>query len=104
LGTGSCVYCALADIERGFRVLKSGIEITALERTAVSQRERKILGGWMVGTHAGDRIGEVALAIEMGAVVVDIGKIIHPHHRGESPGMEAEIALGSCTDVPPARR
>ena len=32
----------------------------------------------MVGTHAGDMIGEVALAIEMGADAVDIGKTIHP--------------------------
>ncbi len=38
----------------------------------------KILGGGMVGTHAGDMIGEVALAIEMGADAVDIGKTIHP--------------------------
>ena len=34
----------------------------------------KILGGGMVGTHAGDMIGRVALAIEMGADAVDIGK------------------------------
>jgi pyruvate/2-oxoglutarate dehydrogenase complex dihydrolipoamide dehydrogenase (E3) component len=31
------------------------------------------LGGGMVGTHAGDMIGEIALAIEMGADAVDIG-------------------------------
>lgn len=36
----------------------------------------KILGGGMVGTHAGDMIGEIALAIEMGADAVDIGKTI----------------------------
>lgn len=65
----------------------------------------KILGGGMVGTHAGDMIGEVALAIEMGADAVDIGKTIHPHPTlGESIGMAAEIAHGSCTDVPPARK
>jgi dihydrolipoamide dehydrogenase len=57
----------------------------------------------MVGTHAGDMIGEVALAIEMGADAVDIGKTIHPHPTlGESIGMAAEVAHGSCTDVPPA--
>jgi hypothetical protein len=39
----------------------------------------------MVGTHAGAIIGEVALAIEMGADAVDIGKTIHPHPTlGES--------------------
>jgi dihydrolipoamide dehydrogenase len=65
----------------------------------------KILGGGMVGTHAGDMIGEVALAIEMGADAIDIGKTIHPHPTlGESIGMAAEVAHGSCTDLPPARR
>ncbi len=65
----------------------------------------RILGGGMVGTHAGDMIGEVALAIEMGADAVDIGKTIHPHPTlGESIGMAAEVAHGSCTDLPPVRR
>ncbi|MCA0440287.1 MAG: dihydrolipoyl dehydrogenase [Proteobacteria bacterium] len=65
----------------------------------------KILGGGIVGTHAGDMIGEIALAIEMGADTVDIGKTIHPHPTlGESIGMAAEVAHGSCTDVPPARK
>ncbi len=65
----------------------------------------RILGGGIVGTHAGDMIGEVALAIEMGADAVDIGKTIHPHPTlGESIGMAAEVAHGSCTDLPPPRR
>ena len=65
----------------------------------------KILGGGMVGTHAGDMIGEIALAIEMGADAVDIGKTIHPHPTlGESIGMAAEVAHGSCTDLPPSRK
>jgi len=65
----------------------------------------KILGGGIVGTHAGDMIGGIALAIEMGADAVDIGKTIHPHPTlGESIGMAAEIAHGSCTDVPPQRK
>jgi len=65
----------------------------------------KILGGGIVGTHAGDMIGEIALAIEMGADAVDIGKTIHPHPTlGESIGMAAEVAHGSCTDVPPQKK
>jgi dihydrolipoamide dehydrogenase len=64
-----------------------------------------IVGGGIVGTHAGDLISEVALAIEMGADAVDIGKTIHPHPTlGESIGMAAEVADGTCTDVPPVRR
>ena len=65
----------------------------------------RIVGGGIVGTHAGDMIGEVALAIEMGADSVDIGKTIHPHPTlGESIGMAAEVAHGSCTDVPPQKK
>ncbi|HEX5805094.1 MAG TPA: dihydrolipoyl dehydrogenase [Macromonas sp.] len=65
----------------------------------------RILGGGIVGTHAGDMIGEIALAIEMGADAVDIGKTIHPHPTlGESLGLAAEVAHGSCTDLPPQRK
>ena len=65
----------------------------------------RILGGGIVGTHAGDMIGEIALAIEMGANAVDIGSTIHPHPTlGESIGMAAEVAHGSCTDLPPQKR
>jgi dihydrolipoamide dehydrogenase len=65
----------------------------------------QIVGGGIVGTHAGDMIGEIALAIEMGADAVDIGKTIHPHPTlGESIGMAAEVFEGVCTDLPPVRR
>jgi dihydrolipoamide dehydrogenase len=65
----------------------------------------KVLGCGLVGTHAGDMIGEIALAIEMGADAVDIGKTIHPHPTlGESIGMAAEVAHGSCTDLPPGKK
>ena len=62
----------------------------------------QIIGGCIVGPHADDMIGEVSLAIEMGCDAVDIGKTIHPHPTmGESIGMAAEVAHGTCTDLPP---
>lgn len=65
----------------------------------------RIVGGGIVGTHAGDMIGEIALAIEMGADAVDIGKTIHPHPTlGESIGMAAEVFEGVCTDLPPMKK
>ena len=65
----------------------------------------RIVGGGIVGTHAGDLISEVALAIEMGADEVDIGKTIHPHPTlGESVGLAAEAAHGTCTDLMPVRK
>jgi dihydrolipoamide dehydrogenase len=70
-----------------------------------SAETHRIVGGGIVGTHAGDMIGEVALAIEMGADEVDIGRTIHPHPTlGESIGLAAEAAHGTCTDLPPQRR
>ncbi|HWP18237.1 MAG TPA: dihydrolipoyl dehydrogenase, partial [Burkholderiaceae bacterium] len=69
------------------------------------EETHRIVGGGIVGTHAGDMIGEIALAIEMGADEVDIGKTIHPHPTlGESIGMAAEVAHGTCTDLPPQKR
>jgi dihydrolipoamide dehydrogenase len=65
----------------------------------------RVIGGGIVGTHAGDLIGEVCLAVEMGCDATDIGKTIHPHPTlGESVGMAAEVFEGVCTDLPPARK
>ncbi len=65
----------------------------------------RIIGGGIVGTHAGDLISEICLAIEMGCEPADIGKTIHPHPTlGESIGMAAEVFEGHCTDLPPQRK
>lgn len=60
----------------------------------------RVIGGGIVGVHAGDLISEVALAIEMGAEIGDIALTIHPHPTlGESVGMAAEVAEGTITDL-----
>ncbi|MFT3897775.1 MAG: dihydrolipoyl dehydrogenase [Thermomonas sp.] len=60
----------------------------------------RILGGGIVGVHAGELIAEVALAIEMGCEVEDIGHTIHPHPTlSESVGMAAEVYDGTITDL-----
>ena len=65
----------------------------------------RIIGGGIVGTHAGDLISEICLAIEMGCEPGDIGKTIHPHPTlGESIGMAAEVFEGHCTDLPPQKK
>jgi dihydrolipoamide dehydrogenase len=66
---------------------------------------QRIIGGGIVGTHAGDLISEICLAIEMGCEPADIGKTIHPHPTlGESIGMAAEVFEGHCTDLPPQKQ
>jgi dihydrolipoamide dehydrogenase len=65
----------------------------------------RVIGGGIVGTHAGDLISEICLAVEMGCEASDIGKTIHPHPTlGESIGMAAEVFEGHCTDLPPQKR
>jgi dihydrolipoamide dehydrogenase len=65
----------------------------------------RLVGGAIVGTHAGDLISELALAVEMGADATDIAKTIHPHPTlGESVGMAAELYEGVCTDLPPVKK
>ncbi|MFA6229981.1 MAG: dihydrolipoyl dehydrogenase [Rhodanobacter sp.] len=64
------------------------------------EETHRVVGGGIVGVHAGDLISEVALAIEMGAEAADIGLTIHPHPTlSESVGMAAEIYEGTITDL-----
>jgi dihydrolipoamide dehydrogenase len=71
----------------------------------IDEETHRVVGGGIVGTHAGDLISELALAIEMGADAEDIGKTIHPHPTlGESVGMAAELYEGVCTDLPPVKK
>ncbi len=64
------------------------------------EETHRVVGGAIVGTHAGDLIAEISLAIEMGADAADIGHTIHPHPTlSESVGMAAEVFDGTITDL-----
>lgn len=61
----------------------------------------RVIGGAIVGTNAGEMLGEIGLAIEMGADAEDIALTIHAHPTlNESIGLAAEIYEGSITDLP----
>ena len=86
------------------RAIANGAEY-GFTKLLFDKSTHRIIGGAIVGPHAGDLIGEVCLAVEMGADAIDIGKTIHPHPTlGESVGMAAEVAHGSCTDLPAPRK
>lgn len=60
----------------------------------------RIIGGAIVGVHAGDLLAEIGLAIELGAEAEDIGHTIHAHPTlSESVAMSAEIYDGTITDL-----
>ncbi|MGV8944020.1 dihydrolipoyl dehydrogenase [Thermomonas sp.] len=64
------------------------------------EASNRVIGGGIVGVHAGELISEIALAIEMGCEAADIGHTIHPHPTlSESVGMAAEVFEGTITDL-----
>jgi dihydrolipoamide dehydrogenase len=86
------------------RAIANGAEY-GFTKLVFDEETHRCVGGAIVGPNAGDMIGEIALAIEMGADAEDIGRTIHPHPTlGESIGMAAELFEGVCTDLPPTKR
>ncbi|MCO7487834.1 dihydrolipoyl dehydrogenase [Stenotrophomonas maltophilia] len=64
------------------------------------EETHRIIGGAIVGVHAGDLLAEIGLAIEMGAEAEDIGHTIHAHPTlSESVAMASEIYDGTITDL-----
>ncbi|WP_434027174.1 dihydrolipoyl dehydrogenase [[Pseudomonas] boreopolis] len=64
------------------------------------EETHRVIGGAIVGVHAGDLLAEIGLAIEMGAEAEDIGHTIHAHPTlSESVGMSAEVYDGTITDL-----
>lgn len=60
----------------------------------------RIIGAGIVGVNAGDLIGEIALAIEMGCDVNDIALTIHPHPTlSETIMLASEVFEGTVTDL-----
>ena len=64
-------------------------------------KNNRIIGGATVGSNAGELLGEICLAIEMGCDAEDIALTIHAHPTlHESVGLAAEVFEGSITDLP----
>jgi len=60
-----------------------------------------VIGGAVVGSNAGELLGEIGLAIEMGCNAEDLALTIHAHPTlHESIGLTAELFEGSITDLP----
>ena len=60
----------------------------------------RVIGGGIVGPNAGELIGEIALAIEMGADAADVALTVHPHPTlSETIAFSAEAFEGTLTDL-----
>ena len=71
-----------------------------LTKLLFDPRTKRILGGGMVGTNAGELIAEITLAIEMDCDASDIALTIHPHPTlSETLALAAETFEGTITDL-----
>jgi dihydrolipoamide dehydrogenase len=76
-----------------------------LTKLVLEPDSKRLLGAGVVGINAGDLIGELVHALEMGADAEDLGLTIHAHPTlSETIGMAAEVGTGTITDLPPKRR
>ncbi|HMM53656.1 MAG TPA: dihydrolipoyl dehydrogenase [Candidatus Desulfobacillus sp.] len=87
------------------RAIANGAEY-GLTKLLFDRQGGRLLGGAIVGPNAGDIIGEIALAISQGCDAAAIGRAIHHPHPtlGETVGLAAHVAEGSCTDLPPLKK
>ena len=71
-----------------------------LTKLVLEKTTGRVLGMGAVGVHAGDLVGEAALAIEMGCDAADLALTIHAHPTlSETLGFVAEIYEGTITDL-----
>jgi dihydrolipoamide dehydrogenase len=64
------------------------------------KESHRVIGAGIVGTNAGELMGELGLAIEMGADATDVSLTIHPHPTlSETVAFSAEAFEGTLTDL-----
>lgn len=61
---------------------------------------KELLGAGVVGPNAGDLIGELAVALEMGADYDDLALTMHAHPTlSETIALASEVAANTCVDI-----
>jgi dihydrolipoamide dehydrogenase len=73
---------------------------TGLTKLIFNKNTRQIIGGSVIGRNAGELLGEITLAIEMGCDVSDISLTMHAHPTlYESINSASKIFEGTITDL-----
>ena len=86
----------------GIGSLKEISYFESLQMRATQPSSKQICRKLLPGVdHAGELLGEICLAIEMGCDAEDLALTIHAHPTlHESIGLAAELFEGSITDLP----
>jgi dihydrolipoamide dehydrogenase len=95
-------YTAQEATQAGYKVVSGRFPLAANGRAltlaaengaaliVASADDGLLLGATLVGPRAGDLIGQITLAIEMGATLTDLSEILYPH-----PGLSETLQEGS---------
>ena len=76
-----------------------------MTKLLVDPDTNRLLGAGIVGANAGELIAEPGLALELGVDTQDVALTVHAHPTlSETVALAAEVAEGTITDLPPARR
>ncbi|QJC31240.1 dihydrolipoyl dehydrogenase [Enterobacteriaceae endosymbiont of Macroplea mutica] len=71
-----------------------------ITKLIIEKESNRVIGGAVIGHNAGELLGEISLAIEMGCDIEDIALTMHAHPTlYESIGLTAEILTGTITDI-----
>jgi len=75
-------------------------ETEGFVKIVADKSSHKVLGGAIVGPEAADMIGELCLAVKLGATLEDMGSTVHPHPTlGEAIAEAAEACLGQAMHI-----
>lgn len=82
------------------RAISSNCSVFGKTKLIINTETKKIIGGIIIGRHAGELISQISLAIEMGCDVEDIALTIYPHPTlSESINIAAQTFNKTATDV-----
>jgi dihydrolipoamide dehydrogenase len=75
-------------------------ETEGFVKIVADKSSHKVLGGAIVGPEAADLIGELCLAVKVGATLEDLGSTVHPHPTlSEAISEAAEACLGQALHI-----
>ncbi|VFP81433.1 dihydrolipoyl dehydrogenase [Buchnera aphidicola] len=82
------------------KAISSNCSDKGITKLIVDSDSNRIIGGIIIGRHAGELLSEISLSIEMGCDIEDLALTIHSHPTlSESINIAAQLFNGTATDM-----
>ncbi|AEH39726.1 pyruvate and 2-oxoglutarate dehydrogenase E3 component (dihydrolipoamide dehydrogenase) [Buchnera aphidicola (Cinara tujafilina)] len=96
------IPCRIISIPWNFsgRAISSNCAAFGMTKLLIHEENKKIIGGIIIGRHAGELITQISLAIEMSCDIEDVALTIYPHPTlSESINIAAQVFNKTATDI-----